>query len=728
MAEQADTEQTVVRIEEIESSPKGVVKRWMAELALADKAEEDWRKEAGEIYDLYDGEKAKANSFNILWSNTETLLPAIYNSTPQPDVRRRFRDPDPTGKVASTVLERSLSYQVDDYDFDAEIEDVALDLLLPGRGVARIEYEPQFVTVGPDGVTPGAPAGAYQEPEAPDAGATSVGHPTDTAAPAASAPKPYEKIAGQSAKCCHVQWDKFRRGPGKRWPDVPWVAFEHEFTYDMAVEKFGKAMADALKFDDAEVAKDLFKGKAQEQTRAIFKICKVHEIWDKERRRVLFIAPSYKDQPCREEPDPLKLRGFFPLPRPVYAIPSTRSLVPKPLYRMYKQQALELDKVSARINKIVTALKVRGLYAAHIKEAGDLLESEDNSMTPIENPAAIADHGGLEKLVWILPVDLLARTLEYLYKARDQIKQAIYEITGIADILRGATDPNETLGAQQLKSQWGSLRIQKMQREIQRFIRDLMRLKAEVIAEQFTPEQLAAMTNVQLPDQQAKAQAQMAVQQAQVQQGPLPPEAQQKVDEAQKVLAQPAWEDITQLLRSDAMRQYRVDIETDSTVAETINKDMQGLAEVLQQVSTIIGSVAQGLPMDVAKSVALAVVRRARLGSAVEDALEALQQPPPPQAPAPPPDHSLEVAQIKAQSDQALAQMKEQAETQRQQLAEQAESQRQQFTAQMDRAGERYKVELDAAVKVIVAQIAATKAIDDATARNAQREFSAEVQ
>lgn len=719
MAEQADTEQTVVTLSEIEGTPKGVVKRWLAELAIADKAEEDWRKEAAEICDLYDAKESKANSFNILWSNTETLLPAVYNSTPQPDVRRRFRDPDPVGKVASTVLERSLSYQVDDYEFDAEIEDVTLDVLLPGRGVARIEYEPQFVTIGQNGTQPAAPAGAFQEPE-PDAD-DAVGEPqADPAAPAAS-PKPYEQIAGQSARCAHVQWDKFRRGPGKRWRDVPWVSFEHEFTYDMAVEKFGKVVASKLKFDDAEIAKDMFKGKAAEQTRAIFKVCRVYEIWDKERRRVLFIAPNYKHGPCLEQQDPLRLRGFFPLPRPVYAIPSTRSLVPKPLYRMYKQQAAELDKVSARINKIVAAIKVRGLYAAHIKEAGDLLDSDDNAMTPIENPAAIADHGGLDKLVWILPVDLLARTLEYLYKARDQIKQAIYEISGIADVIRGATNPNETLGAQELKSQWGSLRIQKMQREIQRFIRDLMRLKGEIIAEQFTPEQLQSMTNVQLPDAQAKQQAQAAVQQAQMQQQPPPPEAAQ-------VLAQPTWEDIIQLLRSDAMRQYRVDIETDSTVAETINKDMQGLAEVLQQVSTIIGSVASGLPMDVAKSVALAVVRRARLGSAVEDALEALQQPPPPQEAAPPPDHSVEVAQVKAQNAQAIAQMQEETKQQIAQVKEQAATERAQMSEQLSQSREQQKAELDAAVKIIVAEITATKAAEARTSANAQREFQADVQ
>jgi hypothetical protein len=720
---EADTEQTVITTADLEKDDRGIVRRWVAELALADKAEETWRKEGGEIYDLYEGAETKANSFNILWSNTETLLPAVYNSTPQPDVRRRFRDPDPVGRVASTVLERSLSYQIDDYDFDSEIEDAVLDSLLPGRGVVRINYEPVFVEITAQGAQPAAAAGAFMEPKAPGAGVAGESKPESSQeglGPAVPAPEPYEKLVSQSATCSHVQWDKFRRGPGKRWPEVPWVAFEHDFTYDMALEKFGERVAKALNYEDTTGSSVIKEGgKNGKETRSVFKTVCVQEIWDREQRRVLFIAPSFKNQPCLVVPDPLKLRGFLPLPRPLYAIPSSRTLVPKPLYRMYKQQAKELDDVSTRINKILKAMKVRGLYSSHIKEAGDLLEAGDNAMLPIENPAMIAEMGGFDKLVWILPLNILAQCLEHLYRARDQIKQTIYEISGIADVLRGSTNPNETLGAQKLKSQWGSLRIQKLKREIQRFARDLMRLKAEVIAEHFTAEQLAAMTSVKLPAPEDKAKAQMAVQQAQAAQQPPPPQA-------VKALAQPTWIEVKQLMSSDDMRQYRVDIETDSTVAESVAQDTEGMAEVLTLIGNILGGVSKGLPIDVAKSVALAAVRRVRLGSAVEDALEALEQPPAPQAPPPPPDHSLEIAQIKAQSDQARTQMQEQSKVQLAEMKEQAETQRQQFELAMERAGDRYKVELEAAVKVIVAQISASKAtqVDPATAASANREFS----
>ncbi len=221
MSDSSDVEVTLTTVADIEGTSKGIVRRWCAELNLASDAEKDWRNEATGVWELYEAKQSKANSFNILWSNTETLRPAVYNSTPEPDVRRRFRDADPTGKVASTVLERSLSYQIDDYDFDAEIQDAVLDVLLPGRGVARIVYEPHFVEVSGDGMKAARPAGAYQET------------PQEATEGEPALPQTYEKISSQEARCEHVQWDDYRHGPGKRWKDVPWHAFRHEFTQEI---------------------------------------------------------------------------------------------------------------------------------------------------------------------------------------------------------------------------------------------------------------------------------------------------------------------------------------------------------------------------------------------------------------------------------------------------------------------------------------------------------------
>jgi hypothetical protein len=80
------------------------------------------------------------------------------------------------------------------------------------------------------------------------------------------------------------------------------------------------------------------------------------------------------------------------------------------------------------------------------------MESGDNDGVAAESARAYMANGGLEKAIWWMPIEQLAAVLQQLYLARDQAKATIYEITGISDILRGATNPNETLGAQQLKA------------------------------------------------------------------------------------------------------------------------------------------------------------------------------------------------------------------------------------------------------------------------------------
>lgn len=562
-------ESSITTPAEIEETPQGVVRRWLAELNIAHREERDWRKEGADLYAMYEGGRKKAHAFNVLWANTELLLPAVYNSTPQPDVRRRFRDADPVGKGVSAVLERALSTSIDVYDFDAEAESFVLDMLLVGRGVLRVKYEPSF-------------------------------DPADA-----------DKLLSEQVECECVQWDDFRRGPGKRWNEVPWVAFRHDFTAEMAEKQFGPEIAGALKYSEGKDSEQISEDK---RTRELFKTVEAWEIWDRDQRRVLFIAPSHKDAPLLVAADPLRLRQFFPCPRPGYAIKNTRTLVPAPLYRLYEEQAKELDKVSARINKICDALKVRGAYSANLAELAGLFEADDRQMIPVQNVSELSSVGGLDKAIWTLPVDRLIQVLNGLYVARDQIKATIYELTGLSDIVRGATDPNETASAQQIKSRWGSLRLQRLQREAQRTIRDVLRIKAEVIAERFNARSLEAATNLDFPTAAEKQQLQRAAQTG----VPLPAQAQAS-------LQLPTWEEIFAVMRSDELRQYRVDVETDSTVQETVDRDLAGLREVIGAVGELFAGVQAGVPGDVAKEVALAVARRARMGGAVEDALDQFQ-------------------------------------------------------------------------------------------------------
>ena len=201
---------------------------------------------------------------------------------------------------------------------------------------------------------------------------------------------------------------------------------------------------------------------------------------------------------------------------------------------------------------------------------------------------------------------------------------------------------SETATAQQIKGQWGSLRLQRRQRDVQRFARDMLRLSVEVMAERFSPETLTMMTGLQYPTNDQR----MLAQQVQAQGGQLPPEM-------AEILSRPTWDDLLQVMRNDLILSYRIDIETDSTIAPDAAAEQQAMAELMAGVSNFVATigpaVASGyLPMDVAKSLLLMAVRRFKAGPAIEGEIEKIQQPP--QQPQPQ-DNTLQVEQMRAQTE-----------------------------------------------------------------------------
>ena len=687
-----------------------LARRWKLELKLSSKREDKWRKKAKDVCKAYTPETPALNSFNVLWTNTETLRQACYNSLPQPIVRRRYHDDDPVGKAVSKVLQRALEFCQDEYDFDAVIRGDVLAMLLPGRAVSRIRYVPSLSQVGADNL-PGELTHSEGSEE-----------PTHEAQEGA-----YEELTWEQVVVERVQWADFRMGAGKTWGEVPWVAFRHDLTRDDLIEKFGEQVGKSVGLDG--VAEEDFA--KNEDLLPLFRTAEVWEIWDKDKRQVVWIANGF-DRPLKVQSDPLGLKQFFPNPRPLYAIEQHDSLEPVPLYVQYEQQAKELNRISQRINKLVEALRVRGIYDATLTEISELMRAGDNELIPAQNVTALLERGGLEKAIWMVPMETPAAVLAQLYVQRDATKQVIYEITGIADIMRAASDPAETFGAQKIKTTWGTQRLQRMQGEVQRYIRDILRLKAEVIAEKFQPQTIAAMTMLELP---TEADAAMAAQQAaQAGQQPAP---------------MVTWEQVIQALRDEAGRSYRIDIETDSTLTATQDNDMQALTELLGGVTALVQGLgpavqAGAMPVEAIKEIILVACRRAKLGTSVEDALEAVQAP----APAADPAEAMRAAEeSKAQSAFQLEQFKAQVQAQQHERELAATAQLEQFKAQLSaqveeakqtaqarqaqqeteleaererlriemeaaasertQVFERWKAELDASTKIVIAEMAA---------------------
>ncbi len=586
---------------------QSLYKAWDGEICDALKREKKYREKGHQYVEIYEGRKSDQVPFAILYSNTETLLPAVYNSRPIPMVMRRFRDADPIGKAVCEVSTRTLKYLIDtdskDYDnFDDLMTSAALEAVLVNRGVTRFKF-----------------VGDMQS----------------------------ECVYGEA-----VRWDKFFHGYARTWKKVPWIGFEWDMSFDELKKNFPKIPFDKTKLTEQEDS-GTNSGETKEELTGV-RTYKVYELWVKKERKVYFFSPAYSAGPLRVVDDPLGLVNFFPVPKPMNFMKKVSTLVPTPLYEQYRQQALELNDITLRLKAIIKAVKVRGAYNSTIEGIQKMLEAGDNELVPVENMASMPENAGIDKALYIMPISDLVSSAQSLYQQREQIKQVIYEITGISDILRGASVASETATAQNIKNQWGTLRLKRFQKEVQRYCRESLAIMLEIAAAKFELTTFQQMTGLPFLTAEAKQSAEAQIQQAQMQaqlSGQEPPSL---PHEAKEMLSAPTWDDILGLMRNNIALGYKVDIETNSTIDAEASQDKQDIAELLNAISQFLNGVAplvekQILPMEIAKGMLMTISRRFNFGSQLEDALEAMGQPQP-QGPNPEEQAKAQAAQMESQA------------------------------------------------------------------------------
>lgn len=553
--------------------------------------ERKWRKKAEETWKIYTGETGGA--FNILHSNTETIVPAIFNSLPVPDIRTRFGDRDDTARRGAQMLERALSYEMDEYDVQEVAEKAIRDFAITGRGLLRVKYDPLF----------------DKRPQVGEAGQPVLG--------ADGAPVEQEILVWETVKCEYTPFDRFCRGPGVHWEQVPWIAFQKFLTRDELVALAGPEIGRDVPLNcSTNGMVEERDGKASRE-KDVFRCAAVWEVWDKTRRKVVYVSEAYDKGLLAVIPDPLRLAGFFPIPRPLQVLNQPGTMVPIVPYAIYERQAKELDRISDRILKLTEMAKFRGVRASELVELDSLENLEEGQFMPSgEAMAILNNNGGLDRAIWTMPLNDLVLVIRELVQQREIIKRTIFEQMGIADIMRGASQASETLGAQKLKAQWGSLKIQIWQNEVQRFWRDLFRLKAEIIAEHFQPDTLMAISGEAPPSPPPINPQEPPEQQRQKQL-----QYQQRRQSFEQMMAR-----VFQLLKSDIQRRYMIDIETDSTIQADRTRDQSEWNEFLTasaKFAQIFGPMVQQqmIPPELPIALYQAYSSRFKVGKQVEDLL-----------------------------------------------------------------------------------------------------------
>ena len=632
----------------------GVVARWIAEWRMAGLDSAQFEKRSKETERRYMDERTTPEKdqtkFNVFWSNVQTLKPAIYATPPKPVVQRRYLDADPVGRAASTILQRAIQTNIEQTGWHEVTDQCVMDYLIVGRGTPWARYEPHFegasaqqvqaADAGEDGMAPAADMDA--EPAT-----ISDGTETDPTTPEPNDANPEDdglqvtndtesQVVTYEEVCWdYVGWRDFRHSPAKTWQDVRWVGRLVLMGLEEGVERFGKM------FNDVPMTWRPEGLDENDRSYQLFTRARVVEVWDKPSRRVIWFCPDYGTQTLDEKDDFLKLTEFFPCPRPLYATLSNNSLMPAPDLKFYQDQARELDDLTARISNIARATKVAGVYNAAADGIQRVMnEGVENQLVPVENWGAFSEGGGFKGAVDFLPLDMMVIALRQLVEVREQTKRDLYEITGIADIVRGQGMASATATAERLKGQFAQLRLRARVGEVARFCRDMVRITGELIAKHFQPQTLLLLSDYQ---QTSGADPTMAMQ-------------------------------AIQLLKNDQTRGFRIEIEVDSTVIADQEQEQTARVNFLKMAGEFLQQavpLAQQMPElgVLAGQMLLFGIRGFPVGRELENvfetALEELQKAAKQPKPPPPPDPAIvkaemdaQVAREQMQSDAALEQAK----------------------------------------------------------------------
>jgi len=522
---------------------------WYNTIASYERAYKEWEARTDRIIKRYRDDSRTRNNpnarFNILWSNVQTITPAIFARLPRPDVSRRFRDNDPVARVASMMLERALDYEITHYgDYKSAMSQSVLDRLLGGRGTSWVRYEPHIAGEA-GGMADGAPEDGFQLTEDTDEAETEGGIYRED----------QERIEYECAPVDYVYWRDFGHTIARTWEEVTAVWRKVYLGRPALVERFGEELGNKIPLDTKPETSKTFNEKMGEGASEAV----VYEIWDKTSGEVIWLSKSM-GKILDTRPDPLKLENFWPCPKPLYATLTTDKLEPIPDFVLYQDQAKQLDTLADRIDGFINALKVRGVYDASEPSLARLFsEGENNTLIPVKNYAAFSEKGGMGGAINLVDIAPIAQALNMSYQAMDQVKGQIYEIMGIADIQRGQTDPNETLGAQIIKSNNASGRLKTMQHAVVDFATELLSIKAQIICNHFTDDTIVKISGAM----QLSQQDQMLIPQA---------------------LA---------LLRDEAAKNFRVEVTSDSMIFQD---EQQEKADRLEFLSAISGFLQQALP------------------------------------------------------------------------------------------------------------------------------------
>lgn len=381
-----------------------------------------------------------------------------------------------------------------------------------------------------------------------------------------------ETVDVEQERVCleHVLYKHLYVDPDVRaWSRVRRIGFDVFFSEPEFIEVFGMAAFSKLpKGDDGGE-------NGQPENTAKRQLIRVVEYWDWYEKRCYwlpwegtdFVEPKTYYTPDNDEDYAADLdtrnglydlEKFFPMPKPLLTNQPTDEFWPVPEYHQLIDIINDIHNIFSRMFVVTKAIRARLLFDNNIDGLQAALnEAAEADAIGIPNLGQLLSGigGNLSRVVQYIPVDQLINGLGQLYTALEQRLNSIYKLTGTSDLLQGLiTDTTDrTLGERQMTEKYALNQIAERQRKMQEFVRDCYQLMTEIALKNFKDASL---------DQYIMPQTM--------------PEAHQQNYRA-----------ALGLLKENNKR-FRIDLETDSTIALNEDYDKKMRIELVNALTSAI--------------------------------------------------------------------------------------------------------------------------------------------
>lgn len=484
----------IERASQFEETPSGYAERWEMEFSAAEKWHRKWQKQSKKVVERFLDDREKddvgdlSTKLNIFNANITTLQSMLYGRMPKVEVDRRFADQDDdVARVAGQILQRILNTDIESAgeDYSHVLRTSLGDRLIAGLGTARVKYdfEEESIEVPPhlDPMTGMELAPGYTDVQVKDEWVDTV----------------------------YTHWQDVLWSPCRTYAEMRWRAYRSYLTRDELIARFGEQLGKLVPLNSKGPTYDKNRDSAREKD--VWDQAEVWEIWSKTDKKVFWFVKGF-ELILDMKDDPLGLDGFYPEPPAMMANLTSSKYLPKADYVVAQDLYTQIDILETRISLLTAACKAVGVY----DKGNDgiqrvFMEGVENQLIPVDNWGAFAEKGGLKGVVDWVPIEEVANVITILTQKQNDMINQLYQVTGMADILRGAAaEGGVSATEQKIKAKFASIRVQALQDEFARFASDLQRLKAEIIAKHYQPYCIIQQSNVEsTPD---AAMAEQAVQ------------------------------------------------------------------------------------------------------------------------------------------------------------------------------------------------------------------------